>query len=69
MGKIGRIQGASAFTHALKEYGGGKSMVEGVKRISTENRQQGFQQGVNYALQRLSLAERILGRQLNNGHR
>ena len=63
---IGKVQGASAFTHALKEYGGGKSMAEGVKRIAKENRQQGFQQGVNFALQRLSLAERLLGRQMKH---
>lgn len=55
------LRGAAAITHALKEHGNG-SMVNGIKRIANESRQQGFQQGVNYALQRLSLLERILGR-------
>lgn len=64
MRKAGRVQGASAFTHALKEYGGGKSMEAGVKRIAKESKQQGFQQGVNYTLQRMSLLERLLGYQI-----
>lgn len=56
-----KLRGAAAITHALKEHGNG-SMANGIKRIASESRQQGFQQGVNYALQRLSLLERILGR-------
>ena len=59
------LRGAAAITHALKEHGNG-SMVNGIKRIANESRQQGFQQGVNYALQRLSLLERILGRPITN---
>ena len=62
MARGGRIQGASAFTKALKEYGGGKSMEDGLKRVATEQRQQGFQQGVRYALNNLSLLERVIGR-------
>jgi len=64
MARGGRIQGASAFTKALKEYGGGKSMADGLKRVANEQRQQGFQQGVNYALKRLSLIERLTGHQI-----
>lgn len=41
-----KLHGAAAFTHALKEYGGGKSMVEGVKRIARESRDQGRLEGV-----------------------
>ena len=59
------LRGAAAITHALKEHGNG-SMVNGIKRIANESRQQGFQQGVNYALQRLSLLERILGRPITS---
>lgn len=62
---MSKLLGAAAFTHALKEHGNG-SMVNGVKRIANESRQQGFQQGVNYALQRLSLLERIVGHQITN---
>ncbi|MBQ8312959.1 MAG: hypothetical protein IJX84_07140 [Clostridia bacterium] len=56
------VKGAAMITHVLKEYGNGKSMVDGIKRIAVEQRQQGFQQGVNYALQNLSFVERLVGR-------
>ena len=65
MSKKGSLQGAPAFTHALKEYGYGKSMYDGVKRIKSESKQEGFQAGIDFALHRLSLAERILGRKIN----
>lgn len=61
---MGKMKGASLFTHALKEYGGGKSMADGVKRIAFEQRQQGFKQGIEYALQHMSLFERLLGHPL-----
>ena len=64
MEKRGEIQGAAAFTHALKEYGGGKSMAAGVQRIKKESKQEGFQIGISYALQRLSLIERVMGREI-----
>ena len=57
-----RLPPAAEFTHALKEYGGGKSMADGVKRIAKESQQKGFQQGVTYALEKLSLIERLTGR-------
>ncbi len=63
------LKGAAATTHGLKEYGHGISMEAGLKRLQAESRRDGFQQGVNYALQRLSLTERILGRQLGNGRK
>ena len=43
---MGKVKGASFFTHALKEYGGGKGMADGIKRIALEQRQQGFRQGM-----------------------
>ncbi|MGN0753513.1 MAG: hypothetical protein ACI4ME_03570 [Aristaeellaceae bacterium] len=55
-----KLKGASKLTHALKEYGG-KSMADGIKRIATEQRQQGFQQGVKYALCKMSILERLVG--------
>ena len=61
---MGKMKGASLFTHALKEYGGGKSMADGVKRIAFEQRQQGFKQGIEYALQHMGLFERLLGHPL-----
>ena len=40
-------------------------MLEGLKKMTIDSRragrQEGFQQGVNYALQNLSLLERVLG--------
>lgn len=60
-----RLKGASLIAHNLKEYGG--SMQGGLERLSKESRkagkQEGFQQGVNFALNKLSLLERITGRQ------
>ena len=58
---MGKMKGASLFTHALKEYGGGKSMADGIKRIAVEQRQQGFQQGIEYALRKMSILERLIG--------
>jgi hypothetical protein len=63
------LKGAAVTTHGLKEYGYGINMQAGLKRLRAESKREGFQQGVNYALQRLSLAERILGRQLGNGRK
>ena len=62
MGRAGRVQGAAAFTKALKEYGYGVGMSEGIKRIAFEQKQQGFRLGVNYVLQQLSPLERLMGR-------
>ena len=59
------LKGAAAFTHRLKEYGGGVSMEAGLRRFGNEQKREGVQIGINYALQRLSLAERILGRRIN----
>lgn len=59
------LKGAAAFTHWLKEYGGGVSMEAGLRRFGNEQKREGIQIGINYALQRLSLAERILGRRIN----
>lgn len=62
------LHGAPITTHGLKEYGLGKSMVAGLERLAKESRQagqrEGFQQGVQFALQRMSVIERLLGRQL-----
>ena len=58
------LRGAPVTTHGLKEYGYGKSMEAGLRRLRAESKREGFQLGVNYALQKLSLAERILGRQI-----
>lgn len=63
------LKGAPVTTHRLKEYGHGISMEAGLKRLQAESKRDGFQQGVNYALRSLSLAERILGRRLGNGRR
>lgn len=63
------LKGAAAFTHRLKEYGEGVSMEAGLRRFGSEQKREGIQIGINYALQRLSLAERILGRQLGNGRK
>ena len=41
-------RGAAAFTHALKEYGGGKSMAAGVQKIRKESKQEGFRIGVKF---------------------
>jgi len=60
------LRGAAAFTHKLKEYGYGKSMEAGVRRLATESKREGFEQGVNYALQRMSVFERLIGRQTKN---
>lgn len=60
------LRGAAAFTHALKQYGHGVSMEAGLKRYGIEQKREGFQQGVSYALQKLSLTERILGRRINH---
>ena len=61
------LHGAPVITHKLKEYGFGKSMVAGLERLTKESRQagqrEGFQQGVQYALQRMSVLERLVGRQ------
>lgn len=57
---MGKLKGASALTHALKEYGG-KSMADGIKRIAVEQRQLGFQQGVEYTLRKMSIWERLFG--------
>ena len=40
-------------------------MEAGLRRFGNEQKREGIQIGINYALQRLSLAERILGRQIN----
>lgn len=61
---MGKVKGASFFTHALKEYGGGKGMADGIKRIALEQRQQGFRQGMEYALQHMNLFERLIGHPL-----
>ena len=62
------LHGAPVTTHGLKKYGLGKSMVAGIERLVKESRQEGqlegFQQGVQFALQRMSVIERLLGRQL-----
>ena len=66
MTKTGKpLKGCAAFTHRLKEYGGGISMEAGLRRFGNEQKREGIQIGINYALHRLSLAERILGRQIN----
>lgn len=57
---MGKLKGASMITHALKEYGG-KSMADGIKRIAAEQRQQGFQQGVEYAMRNMNILERLVG--------
>lgn len=57
-------RGASSITHGLKVYSGGKSMRAGIEKLAFDQRQQGFRQGVDYALRNLSLLERILGRRL-----
>ena len=62
---MGNTRGASSITHRLKAYSGGKSMRAGIEKLALEQRQQGFKQGVDYALRKLSLLERILGRRLN----
>ena len=59
------LRGAAAFTHALKEYGNDISMEAGLKRYGMEQKREGFQQGIDYALQKLSFTERLLGRQIN----
>lgn len=65
MGNLDKpLKGAAAFTHRLKEYGGGVSMIAGLKRFGSEQKKEGFQSGINYALSHLSLLERILGRQI-----
>ena len=66
MSKTGKTQGAAAFTHALKEYGGGKSMAAGIKRIASEEKRKGFEEGIAYAFKRTTLLERLLGRTLNH---
>ena len=66
MGNTGKsLKGAAAFAHLLKEYGGGVSMEAGLRRFGNEQKREGIQIGIDYALQRLSLAERIPGRQIN----
>jgi len=66
MGK--NLHGASVITHWLKEYGYGKGMTAGIERLAKESRQagqrDGFKLGVNYALTRMTVAERLLGRQI-----
>ena len=61
------LRGAPVTTHGLKEYGYGKSMVAGLERLTRESRQagqrEGFQQGIQDALQRMSVLERLVGRQ------
>lgn len=62
------LKGAAAITHGINEYGGNKGMQEGLKKMTIDSRragqQEGFQQGVNYALQNLSLLERVLGHRI-----
>lgn len=62
------LHGAAAITHSLKEYGLGKRMVAGLERLTQESRragqQEGFEQGIQFALQRMSVIERLLGRKL-----
>jgi len=48
------LKGAASTTHRLKEYGHGISMEVGLKRLQAESKREGFQYGVNYALQNLS---------------
>jgi len=66
MGKV--LKGAAAITHGINEYGGNKGMLEGLKKMTADSRragqQEGFQRGVNYALQNLSLLERVLGHRI-----
>jgi|GEM_PF-3144496 hypothetical protein len=63
------LKGAASTTHRLKEYGHGISMEVGLKRLQAESKREGFQYGVNYALQNLSFFERVLGRQFGIGRR
>ena len=59
------LKGAADITHSINEYGGNNGMREGLKKIAADSRrsgqQEGFQRGINYALQKLSLLERIAG--------
>ena len=42
------LKGAAAFTHRLKEYGGGVSMEAGLRRFGSEQKREGIQIGINY---------------------
>lgn len=62
MKKNRNLRGSALFTHTLKNLGDGKSMASGLEHITRKARNEGFQLGVNYALTKLSLWERITGR-------
>lgn len=55
------LKGAAKITHNLKVYGNGR-MEDGLKRLSRESQLKGFKDGVNYAMQNMTLAERLFGR-------
>ncbi len=61
-----KLKGAAAFTHFLKEYGGGKSMEAGVQRIAEENWlvgcKTGYKRGFNDAVKRL---KEIMSKEIN----
>ena len=56
-------KGAAQIAHNLKVYGG--SMRGGLERLERESRnkgrREGFNQGMDYALHKLSLFERVFG--------
>ena len=62
------LKGAASITHRINEYGGNKGMNIGLEKLSSDSwragKQEGFQQGVNYALQNLSLWERVFGHRI-----
>ena len=64
MGKA--TKGAALIAHNLKEYGG--SMQGGLERLAKESRtagkQEGFRQGIKYALNEFNLLERIVGHKI-----
>ena len=59
------LKGAALITHNLKVYGNGR-MQDGLKRLVQESKNEGFQQGIKYAMQSMSLRERLFGRYINN---
>lgn len=62
---VKELKGSAKVTHSLKEYGNGQSMKKGIQRLMIESREagqrEGFQQGVQFALQRMTLLQRLFG--------
>ena len=60
------LKGAPAITHRMKVYGG--SMEGALTKLAKESKRagqrEGFQQGFNYALNELSLLERLVGHRI-----